>query len=87
MDPPPYSESSLNKTFSDFGNLSLRGEVSGDRLIIGLDFGTTYSGIGYAFSNDPEKIHIIDSFPGGDRLAPKAPTTIQYEAGSKTSFK
>jgi hypothetical protein len=44
--------------------------------------------IAYAFSTDPEKIYTITNWPGGeDRIVPKTPTVIQYEAGSTTSFK
>ncbi|KAI0965133.1 Hsp70 family protein-like protein [Xylaria arbuscula] len=53
-----------------------------DRLILALDFGTTFSGVSYAFTNDPEKIYTIDSWPGAtDRIVPKTPTEIQYTAG------
>ncbi len=36
-----------------------------DRLIIGLDFGTTFSGIAYSFAkgNNPEPVSILD-WPG-----------------------
>lgn len=44
--------------------------------------------IAYAFSTDPEKIHTVTNWPGAeDRIVPKAPTVIQYEIDSKTSFK
>lgn len=44
--------------------------------------------IAYAFSTDPEKVYTITNWPGGeDRIVPKAPTVIKYNAGSKTSFK
>lgn len=39
--------------------------VSEDKLVIGLDFGTTFSGIAYAFSNEksPDLVSIMD-WPG-----------------------
>jgi len=38
---------------------------SEDKLVIGLDFGTTFSGIAYAFSNErkPDLVSIMD-WPG-----------------------
>ncbi|KFG77530.1 hypothetical protein MANI_111979 [Metarhizium anisopliae] len=61
--------------------------VGGDSLIIGLDFGTTFSGVAYAYSTDPENIWTISDWPGGeDRLVPKAPSVLKYEDGSTTSF-
>jgi len=41
MDPPPYAPSDLENAI---GGLNIGAEASGDRLIIALDFGTTYSG-------------------------------------------
>ncbi|KEZ45057.1 hypothetical protein SAPIO_CDS2479 [Scedosporium apiospermum] len=56
-----------------------RKEAEGDTLVIALDFGTTFSGIAYAFSTDPEEIYPITNWPGGeDRIAPKTPTAIRY---------
>ena len=42
----------------------------------------------YAFTNDPEQIYTIDSWPGAtDRTVPKTPTEIQYTTGSAGKFK
>ena len=30
-----------------------------DRLVIGLDFGTTYSGIAYVFTTKPDQIYTV----------------------------
>ncbi|OXV10443.1 hypothetical protein Egran_01797 [Elaphomyces granulatus] len=73
MEPPPYT--------------TARDVPEGDSLIIALDFGTTFSGIAYAFSTDSEKIYTITNWPGGeDLIAPKVPTVIRYDPGSTTSF-
>jgi len=73
MEPPPYT--------------AARDVPEGDSLIIALDFGTTFSGIAYAFSTDSEKIYTITNWPGGeDLIAPKVPTVIRYDPGSTTSF-
>ncbi|KAK1831182.1 hypothetical protein QBC39DRAFT_372068 [Podospora conica] len=60
----------------------------GETLVVALDFGTTFSGVSYAFSTDKETIYTIKNWPGAeDKIVPKAPTVIQYEIDSKTSFK
>jgi hypothetical protein len=41
MDPPPYMLSGLDNAID---GLNIGAEALGDRLIIALDFGTTYSG-------------------------------------------
>jgi hypothetical protein len=43
------------------------------------------SRIAYAFSTDPENVYSVSSWPGGDRIAPKTPTTLLYD--SDGSFK
>ncbi|KAF2102251.1 actin-like ATPase domain-containing protein [Rhizodiscina lignyota] len=49
------------------------------RLVIGLDFGTTFSGIAFAFAGKPEEIHCVLDWPGATgRQFPKAPTLVQY---------
>ncbi|KAG4434043.1 hypothetical protein IFR05_010465 [Cadophora sp. M221] len=58
---------------------------SKDKLVVALDFGTTYSGIAYAFANvpKPDVVSIMD-WPGIEGLAqPKVPTVICY-GGSST---
>ncbi|KAI9765090.1 MAG: hypothetical protein M1840_007797 [Geoglossum simile] len=35
-----------------------------DKLIIGLDFGTTYTGVSYVFTTDPTKIRVIRKWEG-----------------------
>ncbi|XXG97656.1 hypothetical protein Hte_003963 [Hypoxylon texense] len=62
-----------------YSSTTFGGTDDGNCLIIALDFGTTYSGIAYAFTNDPGQIYTIDSWPGADgRISPKTPTAIQY---------
>ncbi|KAI8655978.1 hypothetical protein NCS55_01251700 [Fusarium keratoplasticum] len=50
-------------------------------LVIGIDFGTTYSGIAWATQTDfnSEQINLITSWPGSGREEGKAPTEIYYE--------
>jgi len=63
-------------------------EDSDSQLIIGLDFGTTYSGIAYIFTeqNKPDPEGVTD-WPGtpGQSLA-KTPTLIDYDVNDRKSF-
>ncbi|KAL7275880.1 hypothetical protein RUND412_001157 [Rhizina undulata] len=49
------------------------------RLVISVDFGTTFSGVAYAFSDDRENVEVIHDWPnGGNRTSDKVPTEILY---------
>ncbi|KAM0263306.1 hypothetical protein ACHAPA_008797 [Fusarium lateritium] len=52
-------------------------------LVIGIDFGTTYSGVARASKDDFEQKHInlITSWPGSGREEGKTPTELYYEDG------
>ena len=50
----------LKEYLKEANSSMLQGE---DQLIIGLDFGTTFSGIAYAFPNSKNPISILD-WPG-----------------------
>ncbi|RPA76194.1 actin-like ATPase domain-containing protein [Ascobolus immersus RN42] len=59
------------------------------RLIVGVDFGTTYTGIAYLHSQntDANEIEIISSWPGrngmvDNRTLEKVPTEISYHVGT-----
>ncbi|RAH80826.1 actin-like ATPase domain-containing protein [Aspergillus japonicus CBS 114.51] len=48
--------------------------------VVGIDFGTTYSGVAWALEGNPEDIEIISSWPGGgNRTTLKVPSVISYE--------
>ncbi|KAI7306299.1 actin-like ATPase domain-containing protein [Hortaea werneckii] len=55
---------------------------STDTLVVGLDFGTTYSGVASVYSGRPEKpdeIEVIKSWPGGTNgTREKVPSEISY---------
>lgn len=54
-----------------------------DRLIVGVDFGTTYSGVAAVYSATPDDVDIIKSWPGGNGItSDKVPTEIAYESTS-----
>lgn len=51
-----------------------------DRLIVGVDFGTTYSGVAAVYSATPDDLDIIKTWPGGNGItSDKVPTEIAYD--------
>ncbi|KAI0543985.1 hypothetical protein F4679DRAFT_566597 [Xylaria curta] len=56
-----------------------------DVLVIGIDFGTTFSGVAWAtaadFKSKTDQINIITSWPGCGREEGKAPSEVFYEYG------
>ncbi|KAK4252031.1 hypothetical protein C7999DRAFT_37018 [Corynascus novoguineensis] len=51
-----------------------------DRLIVGVDFGTTFSGVAAVYTGTPDDIEIIKSWPGGNGItSDKVPTEISYD--------
>ncbi|PUU83105.1 hypothetical protein B9Z19DRAFT_1189884 [Tuber borchii] len=57
------------------------------RLVVGVDFGTTYSGLAYIHTTEPDykNIEVIDSWPGrGNTNHVKAPTEISYSQNGAT---
>ncbi|KAF5982892.1 Hsp70 chaperone protein [Fusarium bulbicola] len=60
-----------------------------DFIIIGLDFGTTYSGIAWAYSREPEEIELVTSWDSElNRCSDveKAPTQLLYDNNRGTSW-
>ncbi|KAI0181337.1 actin-like ATPase domain-containing protein [Hypoxylon sp. FL1284] len=60
-----------------------------DRLIVGVDFGTTFSGVAAVYTSTPDDVEIIKTWPGGNGItSDKVPTEISYvfppNAGSGT---
>ncbi|KAL3455943.1 hypothetical protein BJX64DRAFT_53416 [Aspergillus heterothallicus] len=55
-----------------------------DVMVIGIDFGTTYSGVAWATVADfaSDQINLITSWPGTGREEGKAPTELFYEDDS-----
>ncbi|OTB04153.1 hypothetical protein M426DRAFT_262375 [Hypoxylon sp. CI-4A] len=51
-----------------------------DRLIVGVDFGTTFSGVAAVYTSTPDDIEIIKTWPGGNGItSDKVPTEISYD--------
>ncbi|EPE33223.1 Actin-like ATPase [Glarea lozoyensis ATCC 20868] len=63
-------------------------KIDGDRLIVGFDFGTTFSGVAFAFnSGDKPDVHSIVDWPGIEGFPqPKVPTIIKYDDSDKSKF-
>ncbi|RKK72783.1 hypothetical protein BFJ69_g9876 [Fusarium oxysporum] len=60
-----------------------------DFIIIGLDFGTTYSGIAWAYSQEPEEIELVTSWDSEFNNCSdveKAPTQLLYDDKKGTSW-
>ncbi|KAL2136656.1 hypothetical protein VTI74DRAFT_2388 [Chaetomium olivicolor] len=54
--------------------------VMNDRLIVGVDFGTTFSGVAAVYTGTPDDIEIIKTWPGGNGItSDKVPTEISYD--------
>ncbi|KAI5794264.1 hypothetical protein DFH27DRAFT_502696 [Peziza echinospora] len=49
-----------------------------DALIIGVDFGTTFSGVAWCYTGAPEAIRTIKNWPGSDNIREKVPTLLSY---------
>ncbi|KAI0882521.1 actin-like ATPase domain-containing protein [Annulohypoxylon maeteangense] len=51
-----------------------------DRLIVGVDFGTTFSGVAAVYTSTPDDVEIIKTWPGGNGItSDKVPTEITYD--------
>ncbi|KAF4497861.1 Hsp70 family [Fusarium agapanthi] len=87
------TKASLNNTFAvqDFSsNSATPAPDTKDRIIIALDFGTTYSGVAYCFCNSsgkPDVVPVVDWLGLEGRTQPKVPTAILYDPEDSTSFK
>lgn len=82
----PESSTSLRGLADKVRSASLEGEPN--RIVVGVDFGTTYSGVAWGYTGSPSEIHVIQSWPGGMNLtSPKVPSKISYERdGVKWGF-
>ncbi|KAF5554730.1 Hsp70 family heat shock protein [Fusarium napiforme] len=60
---------------------------SKDRIIIALDFGTTYSGVAYCFASSSDVKPVVDWLGLEGRTQPKVPTAIAYDPDDNSEFK
>ncbi|KAF8453879.1 hypothetical protein BDZ91DRAFT_853119, partial [Kalaharituber pfeilii] len=59
-------------------------------LIIGIDFGTTYSGVAWCYTGDASKVKVIKQWPGLGQVngnSDKVPTVICYAATDYTKYR
>ncbi|KKY15950.1 putative hsp70-like protein [Diplodia seriata] len=58
------------------------------KIIVGLDYGTTFSGISYVTSNEVsiDKIEVINQWPGTSETVSKVPTKIAYASENKNFY-
>ncbi|KAM3531231.1 hypothetical protein MY4038_004568 [Beauveria bassiana] len=57
-----------------------------DRLIVGVDFGTTFSGVAAVYTSNPDDIDIIKTWPGSNGItSDKVPTEISYDFPTSTT--
>ncbi|ORY11639.1 Hsp70 family protein-like protein [Clohesyomyces aquaticus] len=76
---PPYAFSPASNA-SPAPATASAAKPTQDRLIVGVDFGTTYSGVAAVYSATPEDIDIIKTWPGGNGItSDKVPTEIAYD--------
>ncbi|KAI9805455.1 MAG: hypothetical protein M1825_000706 [Sarcosagium campestre] len=57
-----------------------------DRLIVGVDFGTTYSGVAAVYTSTPDDVDVIKTWPGGNGItSDKVPSEIAYDAPANST--
>ncbi|KAM5355751.1 hypothetical protein ACJ41O_002397 [Fusarium nematophilum] len=60
-----------------------------DTIVIGIDFGTTYSGVAWAYSREPEEIELVTSWDAELNHCSdveKAPTQLFYDGDSEATW-
>ncbi|KAL3468953.1 hypothetical protein BJX99DRAFT_242456 [Aspergillus californicus] len=54
--------------------------MQGPSIVVGIDFGTTFSGVAWAVEGSVDDVEVLSSWPGGgNRTSVKVPSTISYE--------
>lgn len=76
--PERLSNSSSNSQLGQRSNDNGVTEGESHFVVAAIDFGTTYSGYAFSFTRDPESIHIMRKWEGGDPGVTnhKTPTTL-----------
>ncbi|KAI9842642.1 MAG: hypothetical protein M1837_007009 [Sclerophora amabilis] len=56
------------------------------RIVVGIDFGTTYSAVAWADTTNPDQIEIIKNWPtSGQLVGAQAPSELAYRDGDTTN--
>lgn len=88
--PKPHRRRELvTQTSFDLDDLSLDDHRITPRVVVAIDFGTTYSGYAYAFTRSPEEIHLMRHTDAGHfgGVTAKTPTILLLdERGGFHSF-
>lgn len=84
----PNQVNAVSELFQLINTNSPDNYESEEKLIIALDFGTTFSGIAFCFPNQRDtKVTAILNWPGAEgESTPKIPTIINYEHRDKSKF-
>ena len=57
------------------------------RIVVGIDFGTTYSAVGWAESSNPNQIELLRNWPtSGQMVGLQAPTEIAYSPDNPAQY-
>ncbi|GAB7329544.1 hypothetical protein MBLNU13_g01308t2 [Cladosporium sp. NU13] len=60
-------------------------QAAEDKIVIAVDFGTTFSGVATVYSATPDEVDIIRTWPGGNGItSDKVPTEISYQVDANT---
>jgi molecular chaperone DnaK (HSP70) len=69
-----------NASIATGGANHLQASTAQDRLVVGVDFGTTFSGVAAVYSATPDDIDIIKTWPGGNgNLSKKRRNVIRLQ--------
>lgn len=82
-----FRHASTRQPIMKLKNLVHRSKETSD-LIIGIDFGTTFSGIAWALTSRPDQIHMIEKWQSNDGSgfkSPKVPSKIAYNRDGTVS--
>jgi len=58
-----------------------------EAIVIGVDFGTTFSGVAWCYTGDPSNIRTIKRWKGNNKNLEKVPSIIQYSTNNTSRFK
>ncbi|PKC15664.1 hypothetical protein RhiirA5_483486 [Rhizophagus irregularis] len=67
----------IKDLIEDIQNLDIK-PIKDTRVLVAIDFGTTYSGFAYVHKDNPDNVVVNDSWPGKEGVS-KAPTALQYD--------
>lgn len=57
------------------------------RIVVGIDFGTTYTAVAWAEASNPTQIEIIKNWPtSGQLVGPQVPSEIAYSEEDRNLF-